>query len=102
MELRAESFKRAETDSLPDSTHQVNVKVEVMDSVERPRRHLSGHEEMTEVGAAEVPAGITAAGRFRGLPRLRALGVFDHEGARTRQQLPVSRLARPQRAVEHV
>jgi hypothetical protein len=43
MKLRAEFFERAEHDSLPDLTHQVKVKVEVMGGVERRGAHLTGY-----------------------------------------------------------
>jgi hypothetical protein len=43
MELLAEPFKRAEHDSLPDPAHQVKVKVEVMDAVQRRGRHLASY-----------------------------------------------------------
>jgi hypothetical protein len=41
MKLLAETLERAEHDSLPDPTHQVKVKEEVMDRVEGGGRHLA-------------------------------------------------------------
>src|SRR3954470_1395291 len=102
MKLLAELSKRAETQSFPDTPHQVKVEVEVMDGEERRRRHLSRGEQMPEVGPAEMAAGVAAAvgvGRQRifGVP-----GVLDHEHAVAGQQLAVAGVPGRQDAIEHV
>src|SRR5947207_15091172 len=89
MKLLAELFKRAETQSFPDTLHQVKVEVEVMDGEQRGSRHLPCGEEVPQVGPAEMPAGVAAA---VGVWRQRILGVprvLDDEHAVSGQQLAV-------------
>src|SRR6185436_4976060 len=102
MKLLAEFSKRAETQSFPDTPHQVKVEVEVMDGEERRAGHLARGEEVAQIRAAEMTAGVAAAvgvGRQR---ILGVLGVLDDERAVARQELAVARVARGEHAVEHV
>src|SRR5579859_1225628 len=102
MKLRAEFFKRTETDSVPNPAHQVKVKVEVMETHQRSGGHFLRHVEMAQVGARKVRAGVAAAPGIRWLPVLGIARVLDDEDAVPRQQLPVPRVSSRQHAIEHV
>src|SRR4051812_45776418 len=82
MELAAESFKRAEHNSLPNPAHGVKVKVEVMQRVEGSRRHFADDEKVPEIGPRKVPARVAAAIRIGRRHVFRISGVFDRHRSR--------------------
>ena len=102
MELQAEFFKRAEHNSLPNPPHRVKVKVEVVDRVERGRRHLVRYIQMTQIRAGKVPARITTTAGIWRVKVLSITRVLDHQRSPRRQELSVARVPRRQHAVEHV
>jgi len=101
-ELQAELLKRAERYSLPNPFHSVKVKVEVVNGVQRGRRHLAGNVQMAQVRAREVPAGVAATVRIRRQKVFRILRVLDRERPLTGEELAVPGVARRKDAVEEI
>src|SRR6185369_7691551 len=54
-------------DALPDLGHHVQVEMDIMDAGEDRREDLVGIEEVVDVGAAEVLAGVAAAAGVNGV-----------------------------------
>jgi hypothetical protein len=102
MEREPETFKPPEHYSVPNPSHGVKVKVEVMQRVKGRRRDFSGEKQMAEIGSAKRATGVT---RTVGIDRPLVFGVarvLDVDAAGGGEELAVPRIAGGQDTVEHV
>src|SRR3569833_2248095 len=64
MELRDEQCKPALIDRIPHVLHELQVIMQIVNSIELRAQNLAGTEQMMQIGAREIAAGIALAGIF--------------------------------------
>ena len=89
-------------DSRAQARHQVLVKSQVMPSEQHRGDDLVRFHGMVQIGAAEPPAGRTAAFVVQRPPILRMSSVAQVERSALDKSLSVAARARRQHAVEHI
>src|SRR6188472_3539123 len=102
MKTLPEIFEPAERYSLPNPSHGVKVKAQIMQRVKGASGHLSGSEKVTQVGPGKVAAGVAVARRIGRSVVLGKLRVLDVYRAFASEELTVAGVPRREDAVEHV
>src|ERR1039458_211374 len=90
---RVEYRELSKQQSLPDFSHSVKVKVDVMMGGEDGAQHLAGDEEVAKVAARIAAANRTGAGGVGRALIPRVTGVLDDDFALGGEQAGVARVA---------
>src|SRR5579885_258688 len=99
---RSEGRERPGGDARPDRAHQRQIEMQVVARVEPAAPDLVAAVEVSQIGAAIVPAGVARTVRIDGPEIVRVRAVADVDDSARHEQVAVAGVASGDDAVEEV